>query len=39
MVRHIVTVTKAAGKKYFYHDALSLMTCKKTREWMKEVGV
>ena len=39
MVRHIVAVTKAAGKKYFYHDALSLMTCKKTMEWMEEEGI
>ena len=38
LVRHIVTVTKAAGKKYFYHDALYLMTCKKTMEWMKKEG-
>ena len=38
LVLHIVDVTKAAGKKYFYHDALSLMTCKKTMAWMKKEG-
>jgi len=38
LVTHIVTETRAAGKTYFYHDALTLMTCKSTREWMKEQG-
>ena len=38
LVRHIVKVTSDAGKEYFYHDALSLMTCKSTMDWMKSEG-
>ena len=45
MITHIVNSTKAAfqGTTHestclFYHDALSLMTAKRTRKWMSEKG-
>ena len=45
LVEHIVSETKKVFKGttyedncFFYHDALLLMTAKKTREWMAEKG-
>ena len=36
LIKHICACTEAAGKRYFYHDALTQLTCKRTREWMAE---
>ena len=38
LVEYIVGETKHAGKKYFYHDALSLLTSKCTMKWMERMG-
>ena len=39
LIDHITKVTKDAGKRYFYHDALSLMTCKGSIEYMRATNV
>jgi len=38
LIVHIAECTKKAGKKHFYHDALSLMTAKESIQFMKEKG-
>ena len=45
MIEHMMSETKRVFKGttnktccLFYHDALSLMTSKETRKWMKEKG-
>ena len=45
MVQHMVSETKEVFKGIthefsclFYHDALSLMTAKETRKWLKGKG-
>ena len=38
LILHIVNTTKKAGKKFFYHDALSLMTAKESIDFMNENG-
>lgn len=39
LVDHMVSECKKNGKKYFYHDALSLLTSNDTMQYMREKNV